>query len=289
MAQQSDILVIGATGNVGRHVVSGLLEAGARVRALTRDPDAAALPAGADVVRGDLSGPDGPDGLEAGLDGVGSVFLVWPFGTAEGAPPVLEAVGKYARRIVYLSSMGVREDLERQADPITQFHADIERLIERSGLEWTFLRPGGFATNTLGWAQQIRAGDVVRWPFGAMARPLIHERDIAAAAVHALIDDGHGGAKHVLTGPEALTQVEQVHAIGVALGRPLRFEETPREAARQQLIAAWGDASLADGALTGWARMMDEPEPVTHTVAELTGRPARTFGEWAIDHAADFR
>ncbi|MDX6431658.1 MAG: hypothetical protein QOE54_4024, partial [Streptosporangiaceae bacterium] len=265
MAQQSDILVIGATGNVGRHVVSGLLEAGARVRALTRDPDAAALPAGADAVRGDLSGPDGPDGLEAGLDGVGSVFLVWPFGTAEGAPPVLEAVGKYARRIVYLSSMGVREDLERQADPITQFHADIERLIERSGLEWTFLRPGGFATNTLGWAQQIRAGDVVRWPFGAMARPLIHERDIAAAAVHALIDDGHGGAKHVLTGPEALTQVEQVHAIGVALGRPLRFEETPREAARQQLIAAWGDASFADGALTGWARMMDEPEPVTHT------------------------
>ena len=125
------IVVTGATGNVGGQVVSQLLGIGAVVRALVRDPDSAGLASGIEVVRGDLSVPDT---LEAALDGVEAVFLVWPFLTAEAAPPVLDAVTKHARRVVYLSSMGVRDDLERQADMINQFHADVERLIERSRL-----------------------------------------------------------------------------------------------------------------------------------------------------------
>ncbi len=72
------ILVTGATGNVGRHVVSQLAASGADVRALTRNPDAAKLPAGVDVVRGDLLQPAT---VAASLGGVESVFLLWP------APP----------------------------------------------------------------------------------------------------------------------------------------------------------------------------------------------------------
>jgi uncharacterized protein YbjT (DUF2867 family) len=198
-------------------------------------------------------------------------------------------VSKHARRIVYLSSMSVRDDLEEQADPISAFHADVERLIEKSGLEWTFLRCSGFATNTLGWAEQIRADGVVRWPYGAAARSLIHERDIAAVAVRALTGDGHGKAKYVLTGPEALTQVEQVRTIGEAIGRPLRFEEISPEAARQQMLTRGWPPSFADGALDYWTKLVTEPEPVTSTVEEVTGAPAREFHEWAIDHAGDFR
>jgi uncharacterized protein YbjT (DUF2867 family) len=279
------ILVTGATGNVGRHVVSQLLHMGAVVRALARDPASASLPSGVDVVRGDLSAPDT---LDARLTGVDAVFLLWPGLTADLAPAVLDVVRKHVRRIVFLSSLGIRDDLEQQPDPINALHADIEHVIEQSGLEWTFLRPGGFATNTLWWTPQIRAGGVVRWVYGACARASIHERDIASVAVRVLTSDGHGGAKYLLTGPQALTQVEQVHIIGGVIGRPLRFEEISPEAMRSQLLT-WLPPAVVDGALTYWARLVREPELVSPTVEEITGAPARSFREWVIDHAGDFR
>ncbi|MGP4000755.1 NAD(P)H-binding protein [Streptomyces sp. 8N706] len=280
------ILVIGATGNVGRNVVSELREADIAVRALARDPAAARLPVGVDVVRGDLSDPDS---LEEALRDVDAVFLVWPFLNADAAPPVLDVIGKHARRIVYLSSEGVREDTDEQGEPITGFHAAMERLIERSGLEWTFLRPTGFATNDLGWAEQIRQGDIVRQPFGALSRPLIHERDIAAVAARTLVEDGHTGRKYVLTGPRSLTTWEQVDTIAKALGRPLRFEEIPPDAARKAMIAQGWPPEIVDGILGAHAHMVTHPEPVNRVVEEITGVPARAFVEWAEDHADDFR
>jgi uncharacterized protein YbjT (DUF2867 family) len=270
----SPFLVTGATGHVGRHVVSELVAAGAGVRALSRHPDRAGLPAGVEVVPGDLAVPDS---LEGALDGVGAVFLLWPFFDAGSAPAVLDVIAKHARRVVYLSAMSA-----------TTFHADVERAVERSGLEWTFLRPGGFATNTLGWAPQIRAEGVVRWPYGAAARSLIHERDIAAVAVRTLTGDGHAGQAYTLTGPAAVTQADQVRAIGEAIGRPVRWEDIPPAAARTQLLAEGWTAEFADGALGYWASLVTEPEPVTSTVEDLTGRPARTSREWAADHAGDF-
>jgi uncharacterized protein YbjT (DUF2867 family) len=278
------ILVTGATGNVGRHVVTQLLHTGARVRALARDPASAGLPGGVDVVRGDLSAPGT---LDACLNGVDAVFLLWPGLTADLAPAVLDAIRKHARRLVFLSSLGIRDDLERQPDPINAFHADIEHVIEQSGLEWTFLRPGGFATNTLWWAPQIRADGVVRWAYGACARASIHERDIAAVAVRVLTGHGHGATKYLLTGPRTLTQVEQVQIIGEVIGRSLRFEEISPEAMRSQLLTRLPPA-VVDGALTYWARLVTEPEVVSPTVEEITGAPARPFRAWVSDHASDF-
>ncbi len=117
------ILVTGATGNVGREVVSQLLGTGARVRALTRNPESAGLPHDVEVVRGDLSVPDTPD---RHLDRAEAVFLVWRSLTDDAAP-FLNAVAKHARRIVFLSSAAVRDDVEEQANPIGKLHADIER------------------------------------------------------------------------------------------------------------------------------------------------------------------
>nr|MDT0665815.1 NAD(P)H-binding protein [Micromonospora sp. DSM 115978] len=174
------ILVTGATGNVGRQVVTQLLSAGESVRAATRDPGRARLPAdGSDaahpspieIVRVDLAEPAT---LEANLAGVDSVFLVWPFLTADAAPAVVDVLRRHVRHVVYLSSAGVRDDDEVQSDPITQFHADVERLLVASGLGWTFLRPSGFATNNLGWAEEIRSAGVVREAFGGMRRSMIH-------------------------------------------------------------------------------------------------------------------
>lgn len=287
MAERTTILVTGATGNVGRHVVSELLARGAAVRALTRTPAAAGLPEGAEVAYGDLSVPDT---LEDPLHGVDTVFLLFPnLEVDRSAPTIVTTIAKHARRIVHLSSMGVRDDLERQKDPINQSHATVEGLIENSGLEWTFLRAGGFASNTLGWASDIRTDGVVRAPFGEASRPLIHERDIAAVAARALTDSGHGGAKYLLTGPARLTQAEQVHAIGAAIGRPLRYEETPPEAARQRMLDSGWPSELVDGILDAHAEMVTEPERVTNTVEEITGKPARSFHEWATDRADEFR
>jgi uncharacterized protein YbjT (DUF2867 family) len=275
------ILVTGATGTVGRQTVAQLLGTGAAVRAVTRHPERARLPGDVEVVGCDLSDPDT---LAPALKDVEAVFLVWPFTTADGAPAALDAIERETRRLVYLSSAG-----GQRPDPVGLFHADMERMIEKSKLDWTFLRPSGFASNTLMWAGQIRSDGVVRWPYGAAARSLIHESDIAAVAVRALTGEGHSGAKHVLTGPELLTQAEQVHTIGDVVGRPARWEDVPPEAVRDGLAAAFGDASFADHALDAWARFVAEPELVTSTVERVTGTPARTFHEWASDHAGDFR
>jgi uncharacterized protein YbjT (DUF2867 family) len=266
------ILVTGATGNVGKHVVTSLAAAGLPVRAVTRSPTR--VPAGIEVARGGIADVDGM------LDGVDRAFLVWPHMTADGAEPVVAALASRGVHVVFLSARGVTEDS-------TLFHARIENLLRDSGAGWTFLRAGGFATNTLDWADQVRTG-VVRWLHGGAGRALIHERDIADVAVEALTED-HAGAAYELTGPETLTQVEQVRAIGAAAGRPVRWEEMPADEARALLIGRGWDPTFADHALMYWALLVDEPETVTGVVEEVTGKPARTFAEWATDHAADFR
>jgi len=274
---------MGATGTVGRQVVAQLAQGRAPVRAITRNPASAGLPAGAEVVAGDLADPGS---LEPHLEGVQAVFLVWPFTSpalaADLGPKVVAVLARRAPRIVYLSAHAA-------AGQPKSFWAILERLIEASGAAWTFLRPTGFAANTLMWADQIRAGNVVRWPYGTAGRSLIHERDLAAVAVRALTEDRHAGAKYLLTGPEVITQAEQVAIIGEAIGRAVRWEELAPAAARQQLLTAWGDAAFADSAMASWAALVSQPEPVTRTVEHLTGVPARAFRQWAGDHAADFR
>ncbi|WP_371650149.1 MULTISPECIES: NAD(P)H-binding protein [unclassified Streptomyces] len=278
------ILVTGATGNVGRQVVAQLVAEGIGVRALARRPQAAGALDGAEVATGDLAEPAS---LDAALTGIDTVFLIWPFLTTEGAPAVLEAIERQARRIVYLSSSGVREDADRQSDPINQLHADMEALIEESGLEWAVLRSNTIASNTLGWAAQIRSTGAMRGPDIAPTA-VIHERDVAAVAVRALADTGQAGVKHVLTGPEVVSRAEQVRAIGEAIGRPLRFEEVPVEIARKQMLADGRPPALVE-ALLASAEKRSRSDLVTGTVEEITGKPARTFRIWADDHADDFR
>src|SRR5512146_573229 len=100
------ILVTGATGNVGRAVTVRLVTAGAGVRAFVRDARTARVVPGAEVAEGDLSAPET---LDKALSGIEAVFLIWPFLTADGAPAVVAAIARTARRLVYLSSSGVND------------------------------------------------------------------------------------------------------------------------------------------------------------------------------------
>src|SRR5215469_45901 len=200
------ILIIGATGNVGSQVLSQLLGTGAQVRALARNPDATTLPRQVEVVCGDLTLPETLDGC---LERVDTVFLVWVAPPATVAA-VVERIAKHARRIVFLSApLKTPHPLFQQPNPVRLIAEEIERRIESSRLEWTFLRPHMLASNALNWWEpEIRAGNVVRWPYLSVPTAPIDERDIAAVAVRALREDGHAGRDYVLTGPESLTQLE---------------------------------------------------------------------------------
>ena len=156
-------------------------------------------------------------------------------------------------------------------------------------MQWAFLRPGMFAANArLWWASQIRADSVVRWPYAEALTAPIHERDIAAVAARILCEDGQGGEDYVLTGPESLSQSEQVRIIGEVIGRPLRLEEISPEEARRELLAIM-PLPVINMLLNAWAAAVGQPAYVTSAVAEITGRPARTFRDWVLEHAADFR
>lgn len=277
------ILVIGATGHVGGQVVSQLADTGVGVRALARTPATASLPAGVEVVPGDLTAPET---LIPALDGVHAVYLTWPMLPGAAANSVIEVIAEHTHRIVLLSSGAVRDDVAEQGNPIGRAHALVEQPIRDSGLEWTFLRPYGFATNTLEWVPQIRAGDVVRGAYGAASSTLLHEADIAAVAVLALTTDKHVGARYELSGPTSLSRAEQVATIGAAIGRPLIWEEiTPAQAKAQM---HWVSPEFADFILDGLAAMVDTPGQPTATIQEVTGAPARGYAQWAADHAADF-
>jgi uncharacterized protein YbjT (DUF2867 family) len=237
------------------------------------------------VVGGDLSAPDT---LADALDDVGTVFLVWVAPLAPAARTI-ERIASRADRIVFLSAP-IRSDhpFYQQPNQLRHLHAGVEHLIRESGMKWTMLRPAPFALNCLNWwGQQIRSGDTVRWFHGAAQIAAVHERDLAAVVVRALGDERHTGGDYLLTGPESLTQREQLTIIGDAIGRTLRFEEVAPDRARREVMANW-PAPVADMLLGAYAAAVDRPALTTTTIEAIIGTPARSFREWAIDHAADF-
>jgi uncharacterized protein YbjT (DUF2867 family) len=279
------ILVTGATGRVGRAVVAQLLAAGMPVRALTRRPDAAGFPAAVEVVAGDLTVPES---LDAALQGVGAVFLLWT-APPSTVPAVVDRLASHARRVVFLSSPHrTPHPFFQQPNPMAALHADIERLIATAGLASTIIRPGMFASNArLWWANAIRERAVVRWPYAAAETAPIDERDVAAVASRALCEEQHAGADYVLTGPDSLSQAEQVSMIGSAIGRRIRFEELSAEEFRRETANSW-PRQVVDMLLAAWGATIGRPAFVTSTVADVLGSPARPFRQWAVDHAEAF-
>ncbi|MFB6482200.1 NAD(P)H-binding protein [Streptomyces virginiae] len=272
-------LITGATGSVGRHVVDLLVAAGAPVRALTRTPDSAALPDAVEVVAGDLLRPDS---LLPALTGVERLYLFPEPSTAAQVARLAAQAG--VRRIVVLSSDAVTEG----SDP--DHHRPVEEAVERTGLDWTHVRPGEFAANKLSvWGSSIADAGVVRAAYPDAVGAPVHEADVAAVAAAALLEDGHAGAVHSVSGPEALTVGEQVRSLAAGLGRELRFEEVTPAAARADMIEQGFPEPIADYILAFQASWVDRPAAVHDTVERLTGTPARTLTQWAADHRADFR
>jgi uncharacterized protein YbjT (DUF2867 family) len=274
------ILVTGATGNVGGEVVAALAGREEGVRALARDPAGAALPAGVDVVQGDL---ELPESLTPALDGARAVFLLGGWGDMPG---LLRSFGRAGiEHVVLLTSRCVVGGMADNA--ITRMWLGSEAAVRNSGLAWTILRPSGYHANALRWRAQLRQGDIVRAPWPYIAVAAIDPADIAAVAAVVLTGPGHEGAAYSLSGPEPLTPGDQVATLAAVLGRPLRYEPLSDEQARAEM-APDTPAPYIDAFFRFYSGGEFDDSAVLDTVARMTGRPPRSFAQWARAHAAAF-
>jgi uncharacterized protein YbjT (DUF2867 family) len=271
-------LITGASGNIGRLLVADLLDRGVDLRALSRDPEKAALPDAVDVVESSLATVP-----TDAFDGVDAVFV---FPAEEGVDEFVErAVAAGVPRFVVLSSLAVSGNHERDAGTASGLHhRAVEDAVTGLARDWTILRPGNFANNLLFWSFAIRSGQPVRAPYPTSSQVLIHEADIAAAAALALTGTGHAGRVYELTGPRSLTKIEQVAAISAAIGRDVPLVEVGPEEFRSDM-APYLPAGIIDMLLRYWAETVDAPEVPLPAPLEI---PRTSLTQWAIDHRADF-
>ncbi|MEO3860385.1 NAD(P)H-binding protein [Acrocarpospora sp. B8E8] len=280
------IVVTGATGNVGRPLVQALAAAGEQVTAVSRGVSGVAVPEGVRHRQADLAAPESLrpvfDGADAVFlhDGGASAHLLSP----QGILDVAKAGG--VRRVVLLSSQGVATRPQSSSHGIGG--RSIEDAIRQSGMDWTILRPGGFASNTFAWAETIRARRTAAAPFGDTGLPLIDPADIGEVAAAALREDGHAGQVYELTGPALSTPRQRAEAIAAALGEPIRFVEQTRDEARAQMLRF-----MPEPVVETTLAIIGEPTPaeqrISADVEQVLGRTPCTFAEWAIRNIAAFR
>jgi uncharacterized protein YbjT (DUF2867 family) len=286
----SPIVVAGATGAVGRLVVAGLLDAGHTVRGMSRHPRRASLPDGADVVFGDL---EDPSTLKYAFDGAAQLVLI-------AVPETVEAVVSHTQQagiehVVVVSSAAVTAGYD------TTYNAVVEQAVMDSGLDWSIVRPGEFATNSLLiWGPAIKTDRRAVEPFPDQIGHPIHEADVADAVLANLLDPGRRERIDTIIGPDSLTKREQVAVIAEAIGDQITLDEVSAEQARGFYRAQGGFAAANADFLFGFENydgaegITDEPHDTSApdddaylTLDRITGTPARTFRQWAHDHAPD--
>jgi uncharacterized protein YbjT (DUF2867 family) len=272
------IAVAGATGNVGGALVEILAREGHDVRAIVRREGA--LPTGVTAVVGDLSHPDGLGEALAGAEGA---FLLSGYDDA-GLVAALRQAG--VRRVALLSSSAAPTgDL---TNAVAAYHIRSEQALRESGLAWTFLRPNAFMSNTLQWAQAIRAGEPVAAPFADVPIATNDPADVAAVAAVSLVSGDHDGVAHRITGPEALAPSERAAILGDVLGRAVAFRAQGNDEARAEMSAAM-PAEYVDAFFDFYVGGAIDETSVLPTIETVTGRPPRTFRAWAEANANAFR
>ncbi|HEY6775886.1 MAG TPA: NAD(P)H-binding protein [Thermoleophilaceae bacterium] len=276
------ILVTGATGNIGGELVRALAGAGEEARGLIRrDDDRSRLPAGVEGVVGDLNRPET---LSAALAGVRGVHLLSGYQDMPGLMAEIRRAG--VDHVVLQSSSSVPGgDMD---NAVARYHILSEAAVRESGVAWTFLQPNSFMSNTFQWAPQLESGDVVRAPFPDVRVATIDPSDVAAVSARALTSKGHEGHSYRLSGPESLLPADRVAVLAQVLGRDLRFEGQSDAEARAEMSESM-PAEYVDAFFSFFADGTLDESQVLRTVEEITGRPPRSFEQWARTHADAFR
>jgi uncharacterized protein YbjT (DUF2867 family) len=282
------ILVTGATGHVGSELVRLLAEQGAPARALVHSPDKAApiQHLGLETALGDF---EQPDTLDVAMKGCDQLFLLAP--PTPRQPQQEQHVIDAARRagVGHVVKQSVPWAGADAPVVFSRWHGQIEEDLAQSGLAYTLLRPSSFMQNFLMSAQQVADQGVLYGMFGEGRVAFIDARDIAAVAAELLTSPGHQGASYTLTGPEALSAAEVAERLAAATGRQVRSVDLGPDGYRQALAGAGMPGWLVDGVVEGNTMLAaGHGATVTDEVARLTGRPPRTFAQFAADHRVAF-
>ncbi|MGW1104622.1 NAD(P)H-binding protein [Streptomyces sp. NPDC002540] len=258
-------------------------EAGQQVTAVSRHT--VAVPNGVRHVVADLAEPAS---LKPALAGAETLFLLLSGDLHAAGANLADIIGEAAagevRRVGLLSTLGV---VTRPFGRTCVAMRALEDMLRESGLEWVILRPGGFASNALWWAESVRTHQVVAAPFGDVGVPITDPADIAEVTAACLLNDRHTGGVYELTGPEVITPRHQAEAIAAALGSPVRFHELTREEAKTAMTQSM-PTELADDTLD----ILGSPSPaelrVSPDVQQVLGRAPRPFADWAARNVAAF-
>jgi uncharacterized protein YbjT (DUF2867 family) len=280
------VIITGATGTIGRHLVRELHEQGVTFRAVVRDMGKG-RELGCDLVLGDFSRPDS---LPTAFRGAEALFLnssASPEIAAQQTAAIAAAKLAGVQRIVKVSALGAQAG-SRMA--LGRWHAEVEQALRVSGLGWTILQPTYFMQNFLDSAASIKAEGAIYGAFGEGRVPFVDAADIAAVGVAALSGAGHESKTYVLTGGEPLTQAEVAEKIGKAIGKPVRYADLPVPDAIAGMIAAGLPDWLANdlGVLMAFFAT-GGGAAVSPVVEQVTGRKPRSFDEFLAENAAAFR
>lgn len=274
------VLVTGASGTVGREVVRALLDRGVGVRALTRTPDTAELPAEVDIVQGDLTDLTS---VEAALDGVDAVHLI-TFSGARGSGGG-EPLDNAEALVALIERGGVR----RVSVLHGGYEGPVETAVRASTLDWTILMPVEFMANLLDWAESISTTGAVEEGYVDRLSALVHEADIGDVAAVVLTEDGHAGREYPITGREVLTVRGKLDAIADALGSDVDLVEL----SEAETVQRWRDDGRSEEEIGFFTWIYGNTPEIGRTVADtvprLTGHPARTLRQWAGEQVGAFR
>ncbi|GGT86125.1 NAD(P)H-binding protein [Streptomyces violascens] len=280
------IVVTGATGNVGRALAELLAEAGEEAVAVSRRPLLTGLPAGVRHARADVGNSAS---MRPVLEGADALFVLLGGelnSRGESPDALLDVAGEAGvKRVVLLSSQ--INSTRPQAPSHTRLRA-FEASVRASGLDFTILRPSGFASNAFAWAEPVRTQRTVFAPFGDVALPVIDPADIARVAAVALLEDGHAGRTYELTGPEAISPRRQAAVISEALGEEVTFVELSREDAHAHM-ARFMPAEVIDGTLDILGVPLPAEQAISPDVEKVLRRPAGSFGNWVARNLPVFQ
>lgn len=279
------ILVTGATGNVGRNVVDQLVQRGADVRAIVRNPASANLPAGVEVVPGDLLDVDA---LRGAFQGVSTLFLLNAVVADEFTQALLTlGIAREAgvRRVVYLSV--IHSDVYVNV-PHFAGKFGVERMIEAMGFEATILRPAYFMDNEHTIKDAIVGYGIYPMPIGSKGVAMIDARDIGEIAAIELVRREQSAAplpseRINLVGPDTLTGADAAAIWSDVLGRSIIYPGDDVAAFEQNLRQFMPPWMAFDMRLMGERFVSDGMVPEHGDVDRLTkllGRPLRTYREF---------
>ncbi len=286
--EKETIVVTGATGNIGKPVVEGLIKKGYAPRVIVRKREANAGWDNAGVVQIEADWNDA-DALAAAFEGAQRVFSISPL--VENLVELGRATAAAARRagvrhIVRSSAQGADKSA-----PIAlgRWHGEVEKIIEDSGLEWTFVQSASFFQNYYGYAETIKNHNAFYAPLGSGKISLVDVRDIAAVAVAALTEENHAGKKYAVTGGESLSNQIIAETFSDVLGREIKYVDVPEEQARQQMLDGKMPAWMVDAVMElngiGKAGYLAEARP---TVEQVTGRQPIIFKQFAEENKQFF-